>query len=873
MTDLEALFAAIDRDESTKRPSNKGATKSPLLANYVGGSHSLLDGFSSPKRLVPGPATDAESASVASGIARRDKLARYVGNLAPVVDQFSSPGRAARTGKAALGLAAGIGEGVAGSIRSLGNRPQSASLASQFGRAVGRVPAIASALTDAAPEIGKAVVDEAPSIAMEFTGIPSLQRAEASARRADDSGDGLDSLAVIGNTAGAALGLMPGAAAASKLGKLRSISRGVKVAKNSRIGSSRLVPALAVTATLSGLGTGEALAATPKEDLERELLLDSRGEYIPPRSADEASKAGFLQGLSLATADDVQRRPELAARLSAARSRFKDNPGDIVAYADLRRTSARYDPIADAALGNEDHFRSAQIAGEAVTGAGTALLSTLVGRKIGAPNLANAVAAAIKGGLYGAGDGLGERTDEERLTRAGVDALISTAVAGATVPLAKRVALEAVRSPIRTQQLDNLVRRVRGKPAGADSATKSRLDAPPERQLNPAINLAEQVALLRAGGNSKRLAAVRESLSASPGVSEVFRDEAEALKRRTLNYQANKLLLPDPKARSVPEPLRHLVESAFDPNVRDDWLAEVSSLTIAERNSVAKAVVGRVKAADAPLAIYGQQFTPTLAALGITRKDGSDVGALLSPLQMARITDITPASASSTGAPIENQAALTLAQMIAKTRAAPSKRTKIIPEPLLVDGKKQGLGPGRLYPNRGANKAEGVAKPLLLSAAIPLTDALDDALGYDDNAGSGEESDLDARTNLQRRILASRRAALKEAEELYQSTISRANSDIERGNSRRASIDKQIQTLQAVLAAQRRPDTDDGQEEYRRKVSKIRAQLQRLGAEKSDNEKAIAAQKKRLQEAKRDNELRGAKKARQLQMEAILGNR
>ena len=450
MTDLEQLFAAIDRDESAQRTVNRKRAKGvPILAQYVGRSHPLLDGFSSPNRLVPEPATDTLPAAVIEGIARRDNLARYVGNLAPVVDQFSSPERAVRTGKAALGLAQGIGQGVAGGIRSLGNRPQSASLASQFGRAVTEVPAAASALSAAAPAIGKALVDETPSILMEFSGIPSLRRAEINARRADETGDGLESLAVIGDTAGAALGILPGAGAASKLGKIRTVARAgknlensrraIRVAQNSRI-SSRVVPALAATAALSGLGSSKASAATPQEDLERELLVDSSGSFIPRRSADEASKAGYLQGLSLATADDLQRRPELADRLSAARSRFKGNPGDVDAYADFRRTSALYDPISYAALGDEDRFRSAQVAGEATTGFGTAILSTLIGRKIGAPALTNAVAAAIKGGIYGAGDGLGERTKEERANRAGIDALISTGVASATLPVAKRAA-------------------------------------------------------------------------------------------------------------------------------------------------------------------------------------------------------------------------------------------------------------------------------------------------------------------------------------------------------------------------------------------------------------------------------------------------
>lgn len=440
---------------------------------------------------------------------------------APFVDQFVRPDRRAAVGNAAGKFATAIGRDVARLAKPAGEylhdlfflsedqaraplarRPPSGREVSQALRAV---PAAGLSALRAAPNVVGQVARAVPGFAYELTGIPSLERAELAAQRADAAEAGGEDpgragLAAIGETLGglSSVSLAPGAGSAARGGVTAGagVVRALTRPKPKNSGRKPPISSSNIAGLALAAGGGLALAASGGEAQAQgaepatagaveDAYVNFQGRGVPRPNAAAASSAGFAQGLSLNSLDDLMRKRQLKPLLEAARTRVQQNPADPEAFARLAQLEQEYDPIAWHARTNGDAFRSAKTTGELTTGFGTAIASGLAGLALKRPALVNAATGGIKGAVYGAGADEGEVPADQRLTRGLSDAAFASAISAGAGPVSKQAGYYADNSPIYARQLSNSLARLGGKQPRPAAETTSRFSAPTRADLKP----------------------------------------------------------------------------------------------------------------------------------------------------------------------------------------------------------------------------------------------------------------------------------------------------------------------------------------------------------------------------------------------------
>jgi hypothetical protein len=265
-------------------------------------------------------------------------------------------------------------------------------------------------------------------------------------------------------------GLLESAAAFNAASK----APGMALPTYAAIGATTAAPFIAGQASAQGIDPALAI-----EDRYVREALESRATRVPARPDEQSARAaGFAQGASLDIWDDTQRNPAKIAERDRLRAEWNATPEDQRTgeqAARLMNAEQDADPVGFEAAANRGAFNEARFRGEMTTGAGTAILSGIAGLATKSPLLASLInggAGAVKGALYGAGAGLGERSQDERVAGAIKDGVISTALSAGLVPLGKVVGGSVVK------KID----------AGRMAQGKPRLFAPTELRLRDDIS-------------------------------------------------------------------------------------------------------------------------------------------------------------------------------------------------------------------------------------------------------------------------------------------------------------------------------------------------------------------------------------------------
>lgn len=668
-------------------------------------------------------------------------------------------------------------------------------------------PGIVRSALQAAPEIPGAVMRALPTLAAELTGLPSFQRAEQRARDTDAQealGEpiGGDVLGVLGETLGAASAIggfglggavvRGGKAAAATPGALsddaiRAVVNDAGLATPPdeavegiarRVLRAEQIGPVAALAGTGGAGAllvtaGDASAQTPRE-IEDEILLGSDGSAPTRPDAARARRVGFDQGFRLDWLDDFQRGRKGVGRedVAALRAYVEANPGDRQALADLMEAERAYDPVAWEAGTNPEAFAAGKRDGERGIGWSTAFVSTILGILAKKPNLINAGAGALKGGIYGAGAGEGEVPLEDRVTRAGVDAIIAGGVSAGIPFAAKEATRFADNLPIHLRQAQhgaqNLGARVGigvsydGPPAATNTG---RFLAPKEAVLPNDRTARDIVAAAVAAdaatppftyprplaGGEQEQQLLRLARSRPEGAAELERSTREAVASRAQAAVASKRV---PAAPGVPlsQPADDLLRSfeAGDPGMHSRWMETARRLPAAEKTELLNTLLARIAQGDIPpQALSTVESTQKLTTLGgilqrdargRLRRDRTGLSEpIFSPEEAAALGDppVAGKARSKPNRPPARRASPEAAEAIAQALGESRNIGYFAPRP---DAPPLSKLPTRKEPGYAARKPEVTGdffKDLLLQPstpvkigalgyAIPITNGLDD---------------------------------------------------------------------------------------------------------------------------------------------------
>lgn len=827
--------------------------------------------------------------AVQDGINRRVLIGQYVGPLAPVVDQFSSADRAKATGAAALKLGGSLAHGAKHALLRLGKKPKPGQpqFAEQVGHGILAAPEVLRGLRDNAPAIGAGLLQAIPSFAAELTGVPAFMRAEAAAQRADAAPigqRGRGGLAAIGETAGGALTVVPGLGLAGKAAKLGTSAKLAKVVEKSTL-------PLAATSALAVLGSPDAIAQEQKEPTDQildDLLRDSKGRSALRVGDVDVGNIGFYQGLSLNNLDDQRRQgPQVKSRLDELRRAVIANPQDTVAQLDLLRAEREYDPISFAQRLDPNKFHHSRVQGEVSAGALAALGSipiTALAPKSLKP-FVNAGLGAVKGAAYGYGAGVGDVDQNSRLTRAGIDAGISAGISHLSVPAAKQLGRTAVHSPIHAQQAKNLIDRLiselypgplGGSPARAlpvpAAKTTARIGAPKITSLkrNASAFDAYRAAILVDGqtpfayprqlGQGRTERALLSLARSEPGGAAALERGTQQSQLPVIKRSLKQLEVPVTSKRRVPQKglARDLLDSAFDFSapVSDKWVKQARNLTSEQQAALAKSILAR--ASSQPISVLQQShFAQRLNALGVRGTGQAELinPELLKPHQITEKPNLDALTEVVKGPPIRGlgeKADPRTAQKLAEVANA-SRNLGYIPESArrpVEEFFKTRREAGYAPLNKKQGAAENLAKLIVLSASVPLTDVIDDR--FDPFAGLSSENvspiqgaqpgflpNLAYAENAQ--ILTQSQGDLSNLQQVTQSEIGREIGKLRR---RRQQLTGQMREAERKSRISSGPDGEDLSRQANlalQRARALRAELAELGDEESVRKRVEAS--------------------------------